>query len=119
LPTGPGTLCFAKLQGQAEVAGRGSGRHSLMASSSISYRILFPYPYTIELLKLHQQLEQAHFAWISEWKQRQADFEVENIRFKHDPLWNKRIFSLQAARDGEIWFWRATRALVLFGDFSI
>jgi hypothetical protein len=90
-----------------------------MAGLSISYRILFPYPYSIELSRLRQQLEQAHFAWASEWKRQQADFEIENIRFKHDPRWNKRIFSLQAARDGEIWFWRATRALVLFGDVSI
>jgi hypothetical protein len=90
-----------------------------MVSSSISYRILFPYPYSIELFRLRQQLEQAHFAWAQEWRRRQADFEIENIRFNHDPLWNKRIFSLQAARDGEIWFWRATRALVFFGDFSI
>jgi len=31
-----------------------------------------------------------------EWKARQADFKIENIRFIHDPLWNKRMFSLQA-----------------------
>jgi hypothetical protein len=90
-----------------------------MASSSISYRILFPTPYRLELSRLRQQLEQAHFAWVREWQQRQADFKIENIRFNHDPLWNKRIFSLQAAHDGEIWFWRATRAIVLFGDFWI
>jgi len=94
-------------------------KRSAMATSSISYRILFPAPYSIELAKLRQQLEEAHFAWVLDWKQRQADFKIENIRFKHDPLWNKRIFSLQAARDGETWFWRATHAIVFFGGFSI
>jgi hypothetical protein len=90
-----------------------------MANSSISYRILFPSPYAIKLSKLRQQLEQAHFAWVREWRRQQADFNIENIRFNHDPLWNKRIFSLQAARDGETWFWRATRSIVLFGDVWI
>jgi hypothetical protein len=47
------------------------------------------------------------------------DFRIENIRFVHDPLWNKRIFSLQAARDGEVWFWRATRVIVTCGVSSI
>jgi hypothetical protein len=37
----------------------------------------------------------------------------------HDPHWNKRIFSLQAAHDGEIWFWRATHMIVLSGASSI
>jgi hypothetical protein len=90
-----------------------------MVTSSISYQILFPAPYRIELTRLRQQLEEAHFAWVQEWKQRQADFRIENIRFNHDPLWNKRVFSLQAARDGGTWFWRATRAVVFFGGFSI
>ena len=90
-----------------------------MVTSSISYQILFPAAYRIELARLRQQLEQAHFAWVQEWKQRQADFRIENIRFNHDPLWNKRVFSLQAARDGGTWFWRATHAIVIFGGFSI
>ncbi len=75
-------------------------------------RIILPYPYQIEISKLRQQLDQAHLAWVTEWKARQADFRIENIRFPHDPNWNKRIFSLQAAHDGEIWFWRATHLFV-------
>jgi hypothetical protein len=69
-------------------------------------RIIFPYPYQIEVSKLRQQLNEAHLAWVTEWRARQQEFQIENIRFSHDPLWNKRIFSLQAAHDGEIWFWR-------------
>jgi hypothetical protein len=84
-----------------------------------SFQILFPIPYKIEVSKLRQQLDEAHLAWVTEWKRQQLDFEIENIRFVHDPNWNKRIFSLQAARDGEIWFWKATRAVVFFGGFSI
>jgi hypothetical protein len=90
-----------------------------MITTSISYQILFPAPYTIELARLRQQLEEAHFAWAQEWKQHQADFGIENIRFNHDPLWNKRVFSLQAARDGETWFWRSAHAIVFFSGFSI
>ena len=39
--------------------------------------------------------------------------------FVHDPLWNRRLFSLQAARDGEIWFWKATRIFVGFSGLSV
>jgi hypothetical protein len=86
---------------------------------SNSLRILFPSSYSVEVSKLRQQLDEAHFAWAKQWKQRQADFKIENIRFTHDPLWNKRIFSLQAAHDGETWFWRATHSIVMFGVLSI
>jgi hypothetical protein len=90
-----------------------------MAVTSIAFRILFPSPYRIELAKLHQQLEEAHCAWAVEWRQRQAEFRIENIRFTHDPLWNKRVFSLQAARDGETWLWRVAHMVVVFGGMSI
>jgi hypothetical protein len=80
---------------------------------------LFPQPYQVEVSKLRQQLDEAHLAWATEWKQRQADFKIENIRFVHDPCWNKRIFSLQAARDGKTWFWSATHVVVFWGVVSI
>jgi hypothetical protein len=76
-------------------------------------RVLFPYPYAVEVSRLRQHLDQAHLAWATEWKARQTDFKIENIRFVHDPLWNKRIFSLQAACDGEVWFWRATHVFAI------
>jgi hypothetical protein len=82
-------------------------------------QVLFPYPYQIEVSKLRQQLNEAHLAWATEWKQRQADFTIENIRFRHDPNWSRRVFSLQAAHDGEIWFWRATRVFLGWGVASI
>ena len=88
-------------------------------SQSMTYRILFPSSYSVEVSKLRQQLDEAHLAWSKEWKGRQTDFEIENIRFVHDPYWNKRIFSLQAAHDGETWFWQATHTLVLWGVPSI
>jgi hypothetical protein len=84
-----------------------------------SFQILFPAPYSVEFSRLRQQLEEAHFAWKTEWRRRQLDFVTENIRFVHDPLWNKRFFSLQSARDGGNWFWQATHSLVTFGAFSI
>jgi hypothetical protein len=82
-------------------------------------RILFPYPYSVEVSKLRQQLDEAHLAWAKEWKQQQADFRIENIRFPHDPFWNKRIFSLQAAHDGEVWLWQATHVFVRWSVASI
>jgi len=82
-------------------------------------QVLFPHPYQIEVSRLRQQLDEAHLAWVTEWRQRQADFKIENIRFVHDPSRNKRIFSIQAARDGEVWFWRATRTFVMWGVASI
>ena len=81
--------------------------------------ILFPYPYQVEVSKLRQQLDEAHLAWSTEWKQRQADFKIENIRFTHDPHWNKRVFSLQAAHDGETWFWSSVHVVATWGVLSI
>ena len=82
-------------------------------------RILFPYPYSVEVSKLRQQLDEAHLAWANEWKKQQSNFKIENIRFIHDPYWNKRFFSLQAAHDGETWFWQATHVLVRWSVLSI
>jgi hypothetical protein len=82
-------------------------------------QVLFPQPYQIEVSRLRQQLDEAHLAWVLAWKQRQAEFKIENIRFRHDPLWKKRIFSIQAACDGDIWFWRATRVILGWGVASI
>lgn len=82
-------------------------------------RILFPYPYSIEVSKLRQQLDEAHLAWAKVWRAQQLDFKIENIRFAHDPYWNKRIFSLQAAHDGEIWFWQVTHVFVKWAVTSI
>jgi hypothetical protein len=90
-----------------------------MVGQSMTYDILFPSSYSVEVSKLRQQLDEAHLAWSKEWKERQADFKIENIRFVHDPGWNKRFFSLQAARDGETWFWQATHMVVLVGVSSI
>jgi hypothetical protein len=81
--------------------------------------VLFPQPYAVEVSKLRQQLDEAHLAWATEWKQRQLDYTIENIRFSHDPDWNKRIFSLQAAHDGKVWFWRATHVIAGWGVLSI
>jgi hypothetical protein len=91
------------------------------------FGIIFPRPYQIEIARLRQteffklrrQLDEMHLAWVTEWRQRQDDFKIENIRFRHDPDWNKRIFSLQAARHGEIRFWRAARVFLTWGVASI
>jgi hypothetical protein len=81
--------------------------------------VLFPIPYSIQVSRLRQQLDEAHLAWATEWKRQQLDFKIENIRFNHDPRWNKRFFSLQAARDGETWFWRATHMFVSWSVLSV
>ncbi|MDB5604193.1 MAG: hypothetical protein JWP25_1093 [Bradyrhizobium sp.] len=90
-----------------------------MVGNSMTFKILFPSSYSIEVSKLRQQLDEAHLAWSKEWKERQADFKIENICFAHDPRWNKRFFSLQAAHDGETWFWQATHMIVVSGGLSI
>jgi hypothetical protein len=90
-----------------------------MASNSMSFGIIFPSPYVIEISRLRQQLDEAHFAWAIEWKRQQQAFVIENIRFAHDPHWNERFFSLQAARDGKTWVWQATRIIVTFGGLSV
>jgi hypothetical protein len=90
-----------------------------MVGSSANIQVLFPSTYRIEFSRLRQQLEEAHFSWVTEWKRQQAEFEIENIRFIHDPYWNKRLFSLQAAREGGHWFWRVTHTLAVCEGMSI
>ncbi|CCD95022.1 conserved hypothetical protein [Bradyrhizobium sp. ORS 375] len=90
-----------------------------MAGNSIGLGIIVPSPYVIELSKLRQQLEEAHLAWAIEWKRQQQEFVIENIRFAHDPRWNERVFSLQAARDGKTWVWRATRIILTCSGLSV
>lgn len=90
-----------------------------MAGALTNFSILFPAPYRIEISRLRQGLEEAHFAWVTAWKRQQQDFVIENIRFVHDPHWNKRLFSVQSARDGGHWFWRATRTVVAIEAASI
>jgi len=90
-----------------------------MAGNSMSFGIIFPSPYVIEVSRLRQQLDEAHFAWTVAWKRQQQAFVIENIRFMHDPHWNKRVFSLQAARDGKTWVWQATQIIVTFGGLSV
>lgn len=85
----------------------------------MAFEIIFPSGYSIEVSKLRQQLNEAHFAWAVEWKRQQQELEIENIRFLHDIGWRKRIFSLQAARNGETWFWRATRVILMCSGLSI
>lgn len=82
-------------------------------------QVLFPQPYQIEVARLRQQLNEAHLAWATEWKRRQADFKIENIRFAHDPNWNRRLLSIQAAHDGETWLWRATHVFVGWAAMSV
>jgi hypothetical protein len=73
--------------------------------------ILFPSGYVVEISRLRQQLDQAHFAWWKEWKEQQPDFKIENIRFEHKPGWDKRFFSIQSAHSGNHWIWKATRVV--------
>jgi hypothetical protein len=80
---------------------------------------LFPQRYRVEVSKLRQQLDEAHLAWAVEWKRQQLDHTIENIRFIHDPDWNRRIFSLQAAHDGNSLFWGAVHVIAGWGVMSI
>jgi hypothetical protein len=77
---------------------------------ALGVNILFPSGYRLELSKLHQQLDQTHYAWWQEWKAQQ-EFKIDNIRFNHDPNWDKRFFSLQSAHNANHWFWKATRVV--------
>ena len=81
--------------------------------------VLFPRRYVVEVSKLRQQLDELHLAWATEWKRQQLDYTIENIRFTHDPHWNKRLFSLQAAHDGHGLFWGAVHVIAGWGAVSI
>ncbi len=71
--------------------------------------IVFPSGYQVEVSQLRQQLDRAHFAFWTEWKAQQPEFKIENIRFRHDPQWSARFWSIQSAHSGNHWIWKATR----------
>lgn len=73
--------------------------------------VIFPSGYRAEVSKLRQHLDEAHLAYWTIWKDQQPEFKIENIRFKHDPGWRRRAFSIQSAHDGGHWIWKATRVI--------
>lgn len=73
--------------------------------------ILFPSGYRVETSRLSRSLDEAHLAWWKEWKLQQPEFKIENIRFQHDPDWDKRFFSIQSAHSANHWVWKATRVV--------
>lgn len=73
--------------------------------------IIFPSGYRVEVTKLRQQLDAAHYAWWTQWKTEQPEFKIENIRFKHVDDWNRKAFSIQSAHDANHWIWKATRVI--------
>lgn len=77
--------------------------------------IIFPSGYQVEVGQLRQQLDRAHFAWWEDWKAAQPDFVAENISFKHVDDWNRKVFSIQSAHDGNHWVWKATRVVWVYG----
>ena len=82
--------------------------------------IIFPSGYSVEIGQLRQQLDQAHFAFWQEWKASEPEFKIENIRFNHDPLWDKRFLSIQCAHSGNHWIWKATSVtLASFARISL
>lgn len=81
--------------------------------------LLFPAYYRVEIPQLRRQLDQAHFAWWKEWEAQQPDFVIENIRFKHDPEWKAKLFSIQSAHDGNHWIWKATHVYTRFFALTV
>ena len=57
--------------------------------------------------------EWLYHEWRRGWEQAQPEFVIENIRFDHDPEWRYRLFSLQSAHDGNHWFWKATKVVMM------
>jgi len=74
--------------------------------------IVFPSGYQVEVNKLRQQLNEAQLAYWVTRTLRQQEFVIENIRFKHVPGWNRRVFSIQSAHDANHWIWKATRVML-------
>lgn len=78
--------------------------------------IIIPVIQTAEIERLQQaKILSLYEIWRSEYEARQPKFIVENIRFHHDPYWRNRTFSIQNARDGNSWFWKATHVVVRIG----
>lgn len=75
-------------------------------------QIILPSGYQVEILRLRQQLDEAHLAFWREREAREPQFVVENIRFRHDPKWSTRFWSIQSAHSGNHWIWKATRVFI-------
>jgi hypothetical protein len=75
--------------------------------------VIFPSGYSVEVGHLRQQLDEAHYSYWTERTRQQQDFKIENIRFRHVPGWNRKVFSIQSAHDANHWIWKATRVFLM------
>lgn len=56
-----------------------------------------------------------YLEWQSEYNLSRIVPPPENIRFDHDPDWQNHFLSIQSARDGNHWAWRAGHIVARVG----
>lgn len=75
--------------------------------------VLFPRsicgPIIYDENRLRLLFEEAYRNWYDKKIASEPKFVIENVRFEHDPHWRNQFFSLTCAREGNHWFWRATK----------
>ena len=63
--------------------------------------------YLLKAIASHYQI------WKQEKETREPQWKPENIKFKHDPEWRTRFWSIQAAHDCKDWRWKFVRVVYL------
>lgn len=74
--------------------------------------VLFPRE---QIVRYHEHqfkilFEELYRDWFEDYKRRH-EFVPENVRFEHNPSWRNEFFSITCIREGNHWFWRATKVL--------
>lgn len=68
--------------------------------------------YLVRMVASHYQI------WKQEKEAREPQWKPENVRFKHDPEWRTRFWSIQAAYDCKHLGWQMIRVVYVAGALS-
>lgn len=64
--------------------------------------VIIPAPPVADIERL---IRSQYEIWRTEYLATLPKFKIENVRFRHDPKWNKRFWSITYIRSGESYFW--------------
>lgn len=75
-------------------------------------------PYRLNYEQLRVEIRDGYHEWRRAFDETQPTFEIENVRFDHDPEWRYRLLSMQSARDGNYFVWKIARQMVMLNSLT-
>lgn len=66
--------------------------------------------------ELQRHIDSLWRQYKAEYEKSLSSYEIENVRFTHDPEWRQRLFSIQAAHDCDLPFWKGIRVVFVLSS---